>query len=106
MITYELINLFFIPAFAFVVPVSSNLNRVMSPLQMSYISKLVADRLRKRKLLSIVFCQCLSLARCRYRLFGIPFLVSFTELSSIDIKDIASFIKLSGWFTSVGLSCF
>lgn len=46
-------------------------------------------------------CQCPSLARCRYRLFGSPFLVSLTELSSIDVKDIASFIKLSGWFSSV-----
>ena len=39
---------------------------------------------------------CPSLARCRYMLFGSPFLVSLTELSFIDIKDIASFIKLSG----------
>ena len=40
-----------------------------------------------------------------------PFLVvcrfvSLTELSFIDMKDIASFIKLSGWFSRVGWSCF
>ena len=35
-----------------------------------------------------------------YRLFGSPFVVSLTELLSIDIKDIVSFIKLSGWFSS------
>ena len=29
-----------------------------------------------------------------------PFLVNLTELSSIDIKDMASFIKLSSWFYS------
>ena len=36
-------------------------------------------------------------------MFDYPFLVSLTELSSIDIKytHIASFIKLSGWFSSV-----
>ena len=36
--------------------------------------------------------QCPFLARCRY---GSPTLVSLTELSSIDVKDIASFMKLS-----------
>ena len=40
-------------------------------------------------------CQCPSLARCKYRLFGSPTLVSLTELSSIDVKDKVSFIKLS-----------
>ena len=52
------------------------------------------------------FCQCPSLAGCRNRLFGSPFLVSLTELSSIDIKDIASLIKLSGWFSSGGSPAF
>ena len=33
-------------------------------------------------------CQCSSLVRFRYRLFDFPFLVSMTELSSIDIKDL------------------
>ena len=45
-------------------------------------------------------CQWPSLATCRYRLFGSTFLVNLTELSSIDIKDIASFIKFSGRFSS------
>ena len=36
--------------------------------------------------------QCPSLERCRYELFGSP---------SIDVKEIASFIKLSDWFVSV-----
>ena len=45
-------------------------------------------------------CQCSSLARCRYRLFGTPTLVSLMELSSIDVKDVASFNKLSGWFSA------
>ena len=53
-----------------------------------------------------LLCQCPSLARHRYRLFGSSFLVSLTELSSIDIKDLASYIELSGWFSSVGQSCF
>ena len=45
-------------------------------------------------------CQCPSLARCRYRLFGSPAVVHLTKLSSIDVKDIALFIKLFGWFFS------
>ena len=51
-------------------------------------------------------CPCPSLARCRYRLFGSSTLVSLTEISSIDVNDIAQFIKLSGWFSSLGQSCF
>ena len=39
-------------------------------------------------------CQCPYLARCRYRLFSSPTLISLTELSSIDIKDIALFIMV------------
>ena len=54
-----------------------------------------ADPLRKRRLLSIFF------ASCRYRLYGSPFLVSLTELSSIDIKDIVPYIKLTDWFSNV-----
>ena len=46
-------------------------------------------------------CQCPSLARCRYTLFDSLFLVSLKELSSIHIKDIATYIKFSGWFSSV-----
>ena len=46
-------------------------------------------------------CQCPFLARCRYKLFGSPFLASLTEPLSINMKAIASFIKLSGWFSSV-----
>ena len=46
-------------------------------------------------------CQWPFLARSTYRLFGSSFLVSLTELSSIDVKCITSFIKLSGWFSSV-----
>ena len=46
-------------------------------------------------------CQCPFHARCWYRLFDSPFLVSLAELPSIDIKDIASYIELSGWFSSV-----
>ena len=45
---------------------------------------------------------CISLAKCRYRLLGSSTLVSLIELSSTDVKDIASFIKLSGWLTNVG----
>ena len=49
-----------------------------------------------------VLCQCPFLSRCIYhRLFGSPFLVSLTELSSIDVKDIGSFIKLSSLFSSL-----
>ena len=40
-------------------------------------------------------CQCPPYAICRYRLFGSSFLIRFTELLSIDIRDIALFIKLS-----------
>ena len=47
-------------------------------------------------------CQCPYFARCRYRLFDSSFIVSLTELGSIDIKDRVSFIKLSGWFSRVG----
>ena len=35
-----------------------------------------------------------SLSRRRYSLFGSPFIVSLTELSSIDIKGIASYITV------------
>ena len=41
-------------------------------------------------------CQCPSLARHRYRLFGTSLLVSLKELSSIDIKDIVLYIELFG----------
>ena len=50
-------------------------------------------------------CQWPSLASCKYRLFGSPILFSLTELSSIDVKDIASFIKFLSWFPSVWKSC-
>ena len=43
-------------------------------------------------------CKCISLARCRYMLLSSLALVSLTELSSIDVKDIASFIKLLAGF--------
>ena len=57
--------------------------------------------------LSIHFlCQYPSLASCWYRLFGYPILVSLTELSFIDVKNIALFIKLSDWFSSIGQTCF
>ena len=49
-------------------------------------------------------CKCPSLVRCTYRLFGSPTLVSLTELSSIDVRYIALFKKLSGWFSR--RSCF
>ena len=45
-------------------------------------------------------CQCPSLARCK--LFVYPFLVSLTKLSSGDINHIDSYIKITGWFISVG----
>ena len=47
----------------------------------------------------------ISLAKCRYRLFGSPILVNLTKQSSIDIKYIASYIKLSDWFSIVVLMC-
>ena len=54
-----------------------------------------ADSLRKRNLFSTFFVSArLSLG------VDMTFLVSFTERLSIDIKDIASFIKLSSWFSS------
>ena len=40
-------------------------------------------------------CQCPSLIKCKFRLFCSPFLVSLTKLSSIDIKTLTSFRKLS-----------
>ena len=49
---------------------------------------------KKEKIVIHFYSQCPSLARCRNRLFGSLFLVSLTELSSVDIKDIASFIKM------------
>ena len=66
-----------------------------------------ADSLRKRGLLSNSFVSArLSLGE----VFGTSLLVSLKELSSIitNIKDIASFIKLSGWFSSIGarIQCF
>ena len=51
-------------------------------------------------------CQCLFPVRCRYRLFGSPFLVNLTKLSSIDIQNTSSFLKLSGWFCCVEELCF
>ena len=47
-------------------------------------------------------CQWPSLARCRYRIFGSPFLVSLTELPAIDIKDIASYIDDKADFPAWG----
>ena len=47
-------------------------------------------------------CQCPSLARCRYRLFGYPSLVISRELTSIDVKDTASFITI--YYTPTYLS--
>ena len=46
-------------------------------------------------------CQFLSLARLIVSLI----LVTLTELSAIDVKDIASFVKL-GWFSSMRWLCF
>ena len=46
-------------------------------------------------------CQCPSLARCIYRLFGSPILISLTEVLPIDVKDIDSLIKLSSWISSI-----
>ena len=40
------------------------------------------------------------LARCRYWLFSSTTLFSLTKLSSLDVKNVASFIKLSGCFSS------
>ena len=40
-------------------------------------------------------CLCLSFTRFRNKSFSFPFLVCLAELSSIDIKDVVSFIKLS-----------
>ena len=50
----------------------------------------------EKKTLNNFLCKCLSLARCS------PFLVGLTQQSRIDIKEIASFIKVSEWFFSVG----
>ena len=41
---------------------------------------------------------------CQYPI-GTSLLVSLMEISSIDIKDIALLIKISGWFSNVNLSC-
>ena len=57
-----------------------------------------ADPLLKRRLLSTYFVNAYLLrgADIGYLIIG-----SLTELSFINVKDMASFIKLSGWFTSV-----
>ena len=57
-----------------------------------------ADPLRKRRLLSNFFVSARLLTAV-----DIGYLAphSLTELLSIDIRDIASYIKLSGWFTCV-----
>ena len=84
-------------------------------------SAVVADPLRKKKLLHTFFVNVhllrgadtgylalqTSSAWRNYhllmsRLFGSPNLVSLTELSSVDVKVITSFIKLYGWFSSGG----
>ena len=63
----------------------------------------VMGPLRKRRLSSTSFVSARLLLDADIgRLFGSPFLVSLMVLSSIDIKDIASFIKLSSWFSSLG----
>ena len=64
--------------------------------------RLPFDDVEEEETVLHILCQGPSLARCKYRLFGSPFLVSLTELSSIDIKGIASYIKHSGWFSRVG----
>ena len=43
-------------------------------------------------------CQCPSLVRCRFRLFGPSFCVNLTEFPSVYIKCMDSFIELLGWF--------
>ena len=45
--------------------------------------------------------QCPFIAWYRHRLFGSPTHVSLTELSSLDVKNIASFVKLSDSSSSV-----
>ena len=55
-------------------------------------------QIRWRTVSSVIhfFCQSPSLTTRRNRLFSTPYLASLTELSSFDIKDTTSFIKLSG----------
>ena len=56
--------------------------------------------LKKRRLLSIVFVSA-RLLLCA----DIGYLARYfrlMDLSSIDIRDIASLIELSGWFSSIG----
>ena len=48
-----------------------------------------------------LMCQCPALARSRSLLLGSPFLSSLSELSSIDLLNIARFIKKSKWLSSV-----
>ena len=57
-----------------------------------------ADPLRKRRLLSIFFVNARLLLGTDIGYLSPQFL---TELPSIDIKNKASFIKFSGWFSSV-----
>ena len=62
-----------------------------------------ADPLRKRRLLATSSVNT-HLLRCAD--MGYLALFSLTKLSSIDVKDIASFVKLIGWCFRVGKSCF
>ena len=48
----------------------------------------------EEKTIIYFLCQRPFVARCRYRLFGSPILVSITELSSIDVKNIASSFRV------------
>ena len=59
-----------------------------------------ADPLRKRKLFSTFFASAYLSVGVDIGYLAQHFLC-LTELSSIDIKDIASFIEFSGWFSSV-----
>ena len=64
-------------------------------------SAMDAGTLGKRRLWIQFFANARLLLGVDVRLFDSPFLVSLAEPSCIDNKDVASFIKLSDWFSSV-----
>ena len=61
------------------------------------ISAVGAGSLRKRRLLSTFYVNIHVLRGTERVYFGFPILISLTELLPIDVQNIASFIKSSGW---------
>ena len=56
------------------------------------------DSEEEEETVSHLLCHCPALSRRRFKHFGAHFLDDLTELSTVNIRDIARFISESNWF--------